>query len=981
MRTEVNRSLLLWPAVASAMIITASWMSSPDCQFDLRSAARSGIPAAELAGREWPQAPRWSQSRYPHSAPSPAPTQSTPLAKLSPPSTKSMQVAHHRAEAPRLDVQLADRSERGSRAMKLPSRLVEVFTVAQKSKPILAPLRDERQETAGLVLLAPRNAIAAQSSPPQSSPPQSKPPQSKPPQSKPLLANEGIAFPIANPIAERIAAIPFRVSDHVAGQRLPTKVSARPAPKTLGLLASPRSLADRTSTPDSRVTIRVKGGSQSPLRQRNNNPASWPVTQRLDAQLHQLVTMATGDPASTTGRLVSIPSLRPPLETWTDDVAGRLAELQSLPRIGHPRSGELIQALSDLASDGIRQAELMPDRNQQIEWLSASHAISRRVAVWLPIWQLANQSEPTTSESTGNATNLNDAGSPSDQPNPSVPSVEEVIEIVRRELAETGDERGWERYLLLDELVGSSAPAALDQRRITTQRFLSRLSWHGLDPQHVRWLDRESITRLSSLVRPWASQAVDYASLMTQIERQEDNTIDLAAIDIANAVQSLRFAENPRVVRVAEALNTHYRNANLRVSISESMLQRMLPTIEPQTLPVRMFLFGSKIRGVSQIESDLVLKLTPSKDRWAMALETKGTVHTRSTGFNGPAAVRTSRQSSYAAATPISITRRGVQAGNSHVDVRGSTKLRGIQTDYDGWPLIGSLVQEIAHRRYDSLAQRANGVATRKIRSEVGSQIDVKVDESLGDATRRFEQLVLGPFGQLRLDPKVIDLQTTDRRLMARYRLAGDWQLGAFTPRPRAPASSLMSLQVHQSALNNTLEQLLPRDQPKSIRGIVNDGLLMFGQTETDLPDDIPDDVSVQFANTRPITIEIQNGQLWVTLRIIQLTRGDRLDLRRFIVRAMYKPQIDGMQASLVRQGHLRISGPGMSMRERLPVRAIFNRVLSPNRPLRLTMPQLTSHPIAQNLAISQLELRHGWIAMAFSDIDSPRIALVEKTE
>ena len=120
----------------------------------------------------------------------------------------------------------------------------------------------------------------------------------------------------------------------------------------------------------------------------------------------------------------------------------------------------------------------------------------------------------------------------------------------------------------------------------------------------------------------------------------------------------------------------------------------------------------------------------------------------------------------------------------------------------------------------------------------------------------------------------------------------------------------------------------------------------------------------------------MNESRLWVTLRVVRLNRGDRVDLTKFIVRAAYRPQMEGMQALLVRDGHLRISGPGMSMRERLPIRAIFNKVLSPNRPLRLTLPQLIEHPAAVGLAVSQLELRSGWIGMAISESDAPRIAL-----
>jgi hypothetical protein len=135
----------------------------------------------------------------------------------------------------------------------------------------------------------------------------------------------------------------------------------------------------------------------------------------------------------------------------------------------------------------------------------------------------------------------------------------------------------------------------------------------------------------------------------------------------------------------------------------------------------------------------------------------------------------------------------------------------------------------------------------------------------------------------------------------------------------------------------------------------------------------------VQFARTRPITIEIEDGRLWVTLRIVRLNRRDRIELTQFIVRAAYKPQVDGLQVSLVRDGHLRISGPGMSMRERLPVRAIFNKVLSPNRSIQLTPPQIIAHQAAKNLVVSQLEMRGGWIGLAVSESGAPRIAAAKK--
>ncbi len=66
-------------------------------------------------------------------------------------------------------------------------------------------------------------------------------------------------------------------------------------------------------------------------------------------------------------------------------------------------------------------------------------------------------------------------------------------------------------------------------------------------------------------------------------------------------------------------------------------------------------------------------------------------------------------------------------------------------------------------------------------------------------------------------------------------------------------------------------------------------------------------------------------------------------------------------------------------MRERLPVRAIFNKVLSPTRELPLTLPVLTEHAAVKDLVVTQLELRDGWIGLAIGHDDAPRLALAAR--
>ncbi|MCM2369809.1 hypothetical protein [Aporhodopirellula aestuarii] len=688
---------------------------------------------------------------------------------------------------------------------------------------------------------------------------------------------------------------------------------------------------------------------------------------------------------------------------WANQVESTLDELRSLPRIGDTRSGKLIRKLASLSEAGLQLAERVPARDQQVRWLRASHALSRRAAVWGPIWQLARQStDANTSEQPPVAQN-SVAQNPVAQ-NPVVTSVpgerlftnangyslvhfhNEAPEIgdhinsavtrLRRELSETGDVAGWNTFLLLDEIEVAADSDDADARSLLAQRFLSRLDHHSLDGEHREWLQRDSIHALASLMQTWTAQPIDYARLLTDIERGETDSIDLAAIKVSEAFQSLRFSKELDAARVAKAIDVTYRNANVRTAISVDLIDRLLPPVEPRTEPIHTTLLGNQVRGTSTVNSQLSLQLRPARGSWSLAVAADGNVDTRSQSGRSGVTVLSNGHNVFRATTPLIIRPGGYQIGETHVDVSGSQRLSGIRSRYDGWPLLGSLVRGIAESRFQEALPIAERVSESQIRQQVSTELQTELTEKSRVAETKLDEFVFGPLARLNLDPKVIDLQTTPTRLVARYRLAGDWQLASNTPRPRAWSDSWMSLQIHQSALNNTMERLMPTGQSKTIEQFYTQTMELFGREAPPLPSDVPTEAMIEFAPTRPVTIEIDNGKLWLTLRVVSLSQGEGPSLRRFIVRAAYRPEIDGLDARLVRDGHLSISGPGMSMRQRIPIRAVFNKILTESRSIPITTPKLIENPAVSGLAISQLELRDGWLALAISPETSTRVAV-----
>jgi hypothetical protein len=214
----------------------------------------------------------------------------------------------------------------------------------------------------------------------------------------------------------------------------------------------------------------------------------------------------------------------------------------------------------------------------------------------------------------------------------------------------------------------------------------------------------------------------------------------------------------------------------------------------------------------------------------------------------------------------------------------------------------------------------------------------------------------------------ILDMQSTDTRLVARYRVAGVNQIAAYTPRPLAPAESLLSLQLHQSAINNLIAQAISTDREWTIRQLAEKIAEILQQPAFELPEDTPEDVVIRFMDVHPMTIEFAEGRMWLTLRVASLEQPGRIQLKNFMVRTSYIPSVDGLRASLERDALISVDGHRLGSKDRFPIRAIFSKVFAGNSAIPMVSESLVSNPMAQGMKVSQLQMEQGWFAIAVSD-------------
>ena len=304
------------------------------------------------------------------------------------------------------------------------------------------------------------------------------------------------------------------------------------------------------------------------------------------------------------------------------------------------------------------------------------------------------------------------------------------------------------------------------------------------------------------------SDAPDLHSLSSDLETYEQNRSPRLARSILK--HQVRLAQSPdaRQQELARQIEENYRNSNVRVAISAKLIQRFVPKQQNEMRPVRDRIVGTPVRGQSITNSENNVVLHPDTERWHVDLQSTGTVDSDTVADGGQVRVHTVGSTSFTAEKSIVVERGGVRMGQSTADASSSSHLLGVRTDFDWMPLVNDMVRTRAIDEY----RRKRPLAQAEVEWKVAGRVERQLDEHAGGAVdrmqRQLREQVTGPLESAGVELTPIELTTTDRRVIARLRVAGRDQLGGHTPRPRAPSDSLASVQVHESALTNAAVSL-----------------------------------------------------------------------------------------------------------------------------------------------------------------------------
>jgi hypothetical protein len=465
----------------------------------------------------------------------------------------------------------------------------------------------------------------------------------------------------------------------------------------------------------------------------------------------------------------------------------------------------------------------------------------------------------------------------------------------------------------------------------------------------------------------------DVQRLLSFIERYEASSDPGHASAVKAALAGIGAAPSPAAAELARAVSAHYLAPNVRLAVHRGFVDRMLPESTVSNGPVQDFILGRPVRGRSTVEQSMGVRFLPHPSEIRMELVINGQVASRTVTESGPVAIHSKSNATFVVLKPIHLTPNGLAIAPARGNAATRAQLADIETSFDSVPIMGSLVRSIARNQHDDSRAEASREASSKIVGRACREVDQQSGPKLDEMAARIRELVWQPLVGLGLEPTPVALETTADVASLRLRLAADSQLAAHTPRPRAPADALLSMQFHETVANNAFERfgLAGRrlELPELAR-LVCDRMGI----ETRVPDDLPDGVAVTFAQVAPLRIECRDGLVHVRVALDAIESGRR-NWYDLVAQVAYKPVAVGPQVLLEREGPVRIGGPDHEGRMEIALRTIFGKIFAKERPIALVPEKVTANPRLAGVRAVQAVATDGWLGIALAEPAETTIA------
>jgi hypothetical protein len=619
------------------------------------------------------------------------------------------------------------------------------------------------------------------------------------------------------------------------------------------------------------------------------------------------------------------------------------------------RLGEMADRFWQHRNQSQRSAKLASDL------VRFNYRLSRRLSVWT----LVNQQASRQNDLRGVA-----SGSSSSSPSSSSSSSSILLAGDQR-LSFAGLDSDWVKYLMLDkvEAAFSGVNQSKASQKYITRRSLARIESPALGKSQKQYVREVIDPTVLTFLRSTASAPTDYSKLVNDLESFENDATGYASYFLNDHYQNLLWSDNVADQDIADEVHRHYRNANIRLAISETLLNRLVPQMPTTDEPFSESVMGAQVVGQNSISNQLSVSLIPDPKQLQIQLGTMGHVDSNSVAKRDGFTIRNQGRARFQVFQMLSVGANGIDASEKPIAYSAAKQqLVGLESKFDTIPVVGRLARRIAEKKIQQKSPETDRMVKDRVASEASQKMQELVEIELTKMQQKCQANLLDPLVAMDLDPEPVQMETTDDQIVMRYRLAGRDQMAAFTSRPSDNGKSLLSLQVHQSTINNAISRAELAGRKFDIEGLSKQFYKSFG-IGSENPPASEQKAEFEFARFDPIRIELEKDRLFVTMNLKSLKIGDGKRFKKVKLRAAYSLQQNGLQVVFSQDDEAtRIQGHRLRFRDRALVGTVHKILFKREYVVDAMQGSMVEKIGGDAIEISQLVLSDGWIALSVDD-------------
>jgi hypothetical protein len=549
----------------------------------------------------------------------------------------------------------------------------------------------------------------------------------------------------------------------------------------------------------------------------------------------------------------------------------------------------------------------------------------------------------------------------------------QALEPLRALLARSKSGADWKTYLewptLEAQAAGGAAADAAVLRRLEEKLGATET---GLDmPEFVRV--RRAVSRYAEAAE--AARDAGAARLSQRLGTLASTLRSAAAGGSAETLGSVpqlleRLVESGQAPGVVHGVRESLNRPNILLAVHERLLATAVDRPVDQAMPIDELVLGTRIRGMGHTSGMVRVDFVPAHERavFDLVLSARNVSDTR--GTQGPVTVCSRGVTDLGARRRIFLTEDSVTASPVRASASTDTHVTGLGISRK---LGRNLIRKVANRKIAEAKPRAEAIAEGRARDRLQQQFDEQTTPALDQFREQFQSRIRGPLEARGLYPEMFHMNTSDSELMITARKAQAGQVAAASMPPAPATGNLISARIHETAVNNVLEQkfggrrLTQADVEKMAR-----------ELKAKVPDSLENESDQQpwevtFAKTRPITISAADGRVKLMVRGDKFVSGER-EFPGMDIWATYAIGRTDRGYMLLREGDVQIYPPGFkpgggdklspaetSLRRILQRR--FDKLMKPELEIQ-DLPLEGELAAAGPLPMNQFESRRdGWIA------------------